>query len=289
MSLRTILVPVGGVETDAVVLATAFGVADQFAAHVDVLFARHSPAEAVPLVGEGMASSVVHQLMETAEVEWLRRRDAARAAFDRAVADAGLSRAAAPVAGGGATVRWREDVGQEDALVAAACPLNDLAVMTLAPANNDDVQHGATLEAALVHGGRPLLLVTQVQPRSVGTRVAIAWRGDAQGARAVAGARPFIETAEEVHVLTADTRRTTGARSHDLVDYFAWHGTSAVAHAIEPGDLPVGAALLANAADLGCDLLVLGGYSHSRLRQFVFGGVTRFVLRHAGMPILMAH
>ena len=116
--------------------------------------------------------------------------------------------------------------------------------------------------------------------------VAIAWKPTPQTARAVAFALPFLAGAKEVAVMTVEE-----GGGHDdakpLIDYLAWHGIKSAAERLTPeGD--AAAALLA-AASARAGLLVMGGYGHSRLREWVFGGFTRRVLDDASMPVLMAH
>ena len=124
--------------------------------------------------------------------------------------------------------------------------------------------------------------------QTIGERVAIAWNDSAEAARALAFALPFVEAASVVHVLTAETWRTQFEATEDLADYLEWRGIMCERRAIEAED-DVGAALLQAASAAGADLLVMGGYGRSRLRELVLGGVTRHVLTHAQLPVLLAH
>ncbi len=290
MAIRTILAPISGTERDGVALGTAFRVAAALDAHVEVLFTRMSPSEAVPLIGEGVSTTVVEELMGAADQEWSARAAVARQAFDEAITATGIAVHDTAPGPGVATAAWREQTGREDWLVRKACPLTDLVVLRHeTDPDTDDVQLTLTLEAALINGGRPVLLAPPVIPAGVGATVAIAWDGGAQGARAVSGAMPFLHRAAAVHILTAATGRTEGASADELSDYLAWHGVEAKPLRLDPGRAAVGEVLLGAAADLGADLLVMGGYSHSRMREMILGGVTRHILAHAGLPVLMAH
>lgn len=287
--IRTILCPVSGSREDEGVLQTAFCVARPFGAHVDVLFARLSAAETVPVIGEGLSSSVIEQILEAAERDWRQRLNAARSAFDKVRAMFGAGEHDTPPGPGTLSTAWRERAGREDLVVRHMTALSDLVVLGHQTGDDEDVQMSMTVEGALLHGGRPVLLVPGIPPRHVGGSIAIAWNGRPQCARAVSGAMPFLKEAQAVHVLTAPTQRTDAVIADELVDYLAWHGIEAQAHRVEPGVAPVGAALLGTAAELGADLLVMGGYGHSRFREMVLGGVTRFVIANAGLPVLMAH
>jgi nucleotide-binding universal stress UspA family protein len=289
VSIRTILASVSGAETDSATLATAFALAGRHGAHVDVLFARPTPAETVPMVGEGVSSALVEQLLATAGSEWAKREMAARRAFDAAVAATGLLLHDTAPGPGGASASWRPEAGREDRVVRRACPVSDLVVMANHTGSDDNLQFVMTLEAALLTGGRPLLLIPVGAPRRAFPSIAIAWDNSGLAARAVAGAMPLLRDAVAVTVLSAATPRTDPARAAELAGYLAWHGIAATADRIDPGHGKVAAALLARAGALGADLLVMGGYGHSRMREFILGGVTRHVLTHTAMPVLMAH
>lgn len=289
MTIKTILAPISGGEQDHVTLATAFRVAKTFGAHVDVLFTRLSPTDAVPLVGEGMSSSVVEQLLQAAEREWATRADNAKLAFADAAAQAEISLHDTPPGPGTATCAWREEVGREEEVVVRASHLADLVVLARPLVESDDLQLTLTLEAALMSGGRPLLLAPPHVPETIGRTVAVAWRDTIDSAHAVTGAMPFLRKAKTIVVLTAATPRTHPDRANELIDYLAWHGIEAEKRFVDVGPEGVGGALLTTAGAEGADLLVMGGYGHSRMREMILGGVTRYVLGHARMPVLMAH
>lgn len=289
MTFKTILAPVAGAARDELTLAAALTVARDFDAHVEALFTRLPASAAVPMIGEGVSGAVIEQLMNAADEEWTRREAAARHAFERAVGDFDVSLHEEPPGPISATAAWREVTGNEEDAVVAAGHLSDLVVLGHQRADAEDVQLTLTLEAALFQGSRPVLLAPAVPGRRIGGVVAIAWNGSGEAARAVAGAMPILNKADAVHILTAATRKTDLSTAESLADYLAWHGILAAAKPVEPIEASVGAALLITAQDLGADLLVMGGYTHSRLRQLILGGVTRHMLAHAELPVLMNH
>lgn len=290
MTLKTLLAPLCGTDSDAATLAAACQVAGTFQAHIDAVFAQVPASEAVPMVGEGVSGAVLDQLISAAEAEREQRQEKSRALFESAVAAAGVTLHDTPPGPGSATAAFRALPGREDEVMVQVSHLADLVVLgNGGRATTDDPQFTVTLEALLISGARPLLLAPLAQPASIGRSATIAWNGTAQGARAVAGALPFLYRAESVEVLTAITSRTTADEGRGLVDYLAWHGIDASLREVAPGGGSVGAALLAAAADAGSDLLVMGGYSHSRLRQMILGGVTRHILAEAALPVLMSH
>ncbi len=139
------------------------------------------------------------------------------------------------------------------------------------------------LHAALFDTGRPVLAVPPAYTGEFGRVVAIAWKDDARAPKAVLDALPLLARAEEVHVLRA---RVDVAEVPPLL---LEHGIAAEAHVVPEGDGPVGAQILKLAHALGADLLVMGAYAHGEWREALLGGVTRYVLDHAGLPVFMRH
>lgn len=290
MSYKTILVPLCGTEGDPASLSAACRIATTFQAHIDAVFAQVPASEAVPMVGEGVSGAVLDQLIAAAEGERQERQDKARAKFGEIVGKLGVKQHDTPPGPGEATAAFKAVPGREDEVMVQASHLCDLVVLSNGGrSESEDPQFTITMEALLISGSRPLLLAPAAEPASIGQRVAIAWNGSAQGARAVAGALPFLYRAEEVTVLTAATGRTEAGVAQELVDYLAWHGIDATTKTLDAAGGAVGGALLAAAAEAGSDLLVMGGYSHSRLRELILGGVTRHVLAEAALPVLMSH
>lgn len=288
MTIRKILAPVDGSPLDQAALVAAFALARRLAAHVDVLFARPTMHDAVPVVGEGASTTVMEQLVSTAEAEWTQREAVARRIFQAEVARAGLSPRTRPGEPEGATVGWRRLSGRVDRILRQVGPLADLVVLGRGAHGEYSAQLSPALEAALIACGRPTVVAPDVAP-AIGTRVAVAWNGSTESGRAVAAALPLLRRAERVSVITIGTRRTEAARGAELAEYLAWHGVAAELDMVGDVHGRIGPALLARAAVHGADLLVMGGYGHSRIREFVLGGVTRHILTHAGLPVLVAH
>ena len=288
MSYRIILAPLFGSDADAVVLGAAFAVSRRSEAHVVAMFVRPDPFDLVPLVGEGVSPAVIQQLTEAAEAEINHQRDAARAGFESLARAEGVAIVTAPPAPGRPSAHWVEITGRRDEIVPRRARVSDLVVFSRIEAESPTTLR-PTLEATLLGAGRPVMLAPPTPPSGIGHVVAIAWNGGVEAARAVAAALPLIDAASAVHVLTAETSRTPFDVSLDLAEYLEWRGVSCARRPVAVADEPVGAALLRTAGEVGADLLVMGGYGRSRLRELLLGGVTRHVLAHAGLPVLMAH
>ncbi|HRJ60607.1 MAG TPA: universal stress protein [Azospirillaceae bacterium] len=286
--LKHLLVPMTGLPADRAALTAALGLARAFDAHVDALFIRQHPADAVPLLGEGMSGAMIDDIVRAAEAETNLLQEAARRLFEALLVEHEVPAADVPPEAPGPTAAWRETVGRPDEMAALEGRLADLIVL---PHCGDDPNGRLTLaaETALLDSGRPILLAPATTPTEIGRRIAIAWNGGAESARAVAGAMPFLHAAEAVTVLTAETHATPSTAAARLAQHLAWHRTQVRVQVVHPGADAVGHALLSSAKADGCDLLVLGGYGHSRMREMILGGVTRYMLTHADIPVLMAH
>jgi nucleotide-binding universal stress UspA family protein len=156
----------------------------------------------------------------------------------------------------------------------------------------DNEFEGADIVEGLLFGaGRPLLIVPKVGTYAPAFKhVVCAWNASREAARAVGDAMVLLRSAAKVTILSADPQgaahRIPGA---DIAAHLARHGVAATVSSTFAGDLAVGDALLNRAADLGADLLVMGGYGRSRTREAIFGGATRHILDHMTLPVFMSH
>jgi nucleotide-binding universal stress UspA family protein len=146
-----------------------------------------------------------------------------------------------------------------------------------------------TLESALFESGRPVLIAPPTAPRSLATNVMIAWNRSTEQARATAFAIPLLRLAERVTILTVEGSTVAGPSGVELARSLAMNGIAADPISVSPGKVSGGETILRKAAELGCDLIVKGAYTQSRLRQMIFGGATRHILANANVPVLMAH
>jgi nucleotide-binding universal stress UspA family protein len=284
--LARLLCPVSGAPGDRRGLDAAATIATAFASHVEVLHARPDPAAFVPYLGEGMSAGAVEALIADAEGRAREAEARARAAFDAWSRAHGLALRDAPGDPRTASCAWRSEEGAEDAWIARRGKLADLVVIA-AQGAEASVAAAVAVEAALIDTGRPVLLAP-APPLARSGRSFVAWNGSQQAARAIGAALPFLARASTVDVATIE-ETDRAADPADLVDYLSWHGIAAAARRIPRGTDSVAATLERAVTASGADLLVMGAYTHSRLRELVFGGVTAHVLRACRIPTLLAH
>ncbi len=288
MTIRVIFAPLTGRKADDTVFATATAVAKRFNAHVDTTFLRTDPRDAIPYLGEGISGALVDEFIQRAEQENVNQSHKARAAFDAWRGREAITLADAPAGSAAPTCSWREVVGNADQNTEACGRLADL-VIASRDATEGTVENEVAFEASLMHSGRPLLLAPPAPQAGLGDRIMIAWNGSAESARAVGAAMPFLENAGSVTVVTGNEGELPESSGDELIKYLAWHGISANSRIVEVNDRPIGEVLLETATDIKADMLVMGAYSHSRLREYIFGGATRYILDEGNLPVFMAH
>jgi nucleotide-binding universal stress UspA family protein len=286
MAIRKLLLPLTGTAAGEAALATALIIARAWNAHILALHVRADSRDVAPLAGEGLSGAMIEEMMSATEKESGERAQAVRTLFDDFVRREGLPVGEPRADQAEASISFATVTGREEELVAQQARLADLTVVAH-PEAGEDVSSSDALHAALFESGRPVAIAPQIPPRSLGRRICIAWNGTAESASAVYAALPWLQRAEAVRVLSADEYQRRGPEALELVAYLALHGVQAERAKFRPIEREVGAGLLAAAAEFGADLLAMGAYSHSRLRQLILGGVTRHVLENAKLPVMM--
>ena len=289
--MKRVLVPLTGHSPDRRALVTAFLVSDRCRGLVDALCITPHAEVHTPTESTSIPSALLTQLHRIASEEQARVAASARQTFEEVCRQ--HNRVATEGTGvptsNQASCRWREETGSTGDILPEEARLADLVVLAQDETARD---LGATgIEAVLFGSGRALLLAPKSEPTSVGTTVAIAWDGGRAASRAVAAAMPLLSHADRVLILSGD--RPALGRASDpnrLAESLACHGITAVSHGVTAGGQHMSKVLMRSAVELGCDMLVMGAYGHSRFREMVLGGVTRGVLdAPVDLPILMAH
>lgn len=275
MTIQHLLVPLSGHAGDRAALDAALLIARRFDASVEVLSLRPDPQRVLAYTGAEMAvaTSMLLEGAEKAADEVAARN---RAVFDAARADGG----------DGVEIEYKDATGSESALVGRRGSVSDL-IVTPGP-GQDPTATRAVLEAALFETGRGTLIVPGPAPADFADRILVAWDGGKEASRSVAAALPFLEAATAVSIYTRDEGedRCTAA---ELVQYLSRHGAPSNRVADDDAKQAVDAAILSAAQRANAGLIVMGGYSHSRFREMILGGVTEHMLFHATCPVLMAH
>lgn len=277
--MRAILAVLWNEQDAERVLETAFLVADKFAAHVSAIYVRPSAENFVPSGDFGLALS--QDYLARIQQEGLSKSHRLHAIFETVK----KRRCGAPNA---PTGEWIEEEGSAALRVGCLGRVHDLVVLSR-PDPKSSAETDILLEAALFETGRAVLTVPPSAVPSIGSTVMVAWNGSTETAHALGASMPILKLAKKVHVLSVEGGTVPGPSGGDVVRYLCRHGLDVQARHIASPTAPVGETLLAEAMELGCDLMVKGAYTQSRLRQLVFGGPTRHIITNAQLPVLFAH
>lgn len=148
------------------------------------------------------------------------------------------------------------------------------------------------IEPVLFGSGRPAFIVPYIHVPPQLRTVLVAWDEGLPAARAIADALPLLQMADRVEVVTVSSSQQRGSSpvsAEPMARHLARHGINAEVNVIPSGEMDIANTLLSHAADESADLIVMGAYGHSRLREIVLGGTTRTILESMTVPVLMAH
>lgn len=266
-------------------LATARLAAGRFGSHLCGVCPRSVMGAFV--VAEGMTAASTAAL-EDIEADEAERFERCRALFRDFAGREGLSWGTPEGPDQAPSAGWSGEASLSDEAIGQLGRVYDL-IVAGRPVKGEASPRISTLEALLFDSGRPLLIAPPAAPRQLGETVVVAWNGSTETARAVTFALPFLTRAERVYVLTVEGGSVPGPDAGQVAAQLRRDGVAAEARGAQPEGRSTGEAILAEVAALGADLLVKGAYTHSRLRQMVFGGATSHILAEAELPVLMAH
>ncbi|MGQ0533976.1 MAG: universal stress protein [Caulobacteraceae bacterium] len=281
MSWKDVLVIVSETEADEAALALGEALANQCSdCHLAAAFLTPLPDEPLayePTVVAGVWAELLGRARQEAEAE--RKRVEAR-----------LARMAKPV-----ELRNAEALSRDLGRVAAVhARYADVTVMTRPSEGAGAELREEIIEGVLFHSGRPALVAPPGwRGTHIGKRVVVAWDASREATRALSEADDILEFADAVTVLTVDAKPKMFGHGDqpgaNITAHLSRRGLPAEVRNVDSMGRAASLAIMEEAQALGADLVVMGGYAHSRLRELVFGGATRELLRTATVPLLMAH
>ncbi len=280
MALKDLLVLIDASEASVKRFDFALQLADAEDAHLTALLLVAEPY--IPAsVGVNIPADVLAQQRARAEEE-------ARALINRYDAHAGRF---------GRPVEFRHEIAPVDRLpviFTRHARHADLAVVGQPDPEAEGIDQALLAEAAFMHSGRPAIVVPYIGFReSPPKTIMCCWDGSREAARAINDALPLLVRADRVLMVTVDAEKLGGRvgpiAGADMAAHLAHHGVEVEVKDLESGGLDVADVILSAAADEGVDLIAMGGYGHSRLREIVFGGVTQHIMEHMTVPVLFSH
>ncbi len=287
MAIAKILASVTGGARDEAVLRYAIAAARPFDAHVVAIFVRPDLAEAIAFFSDGVSGAVVDEVISAS-------RDAAEEAARRVeqtlsivCAKEGVESVTASTRADHVTLSLHLAQGNLSDQLTEAARLSD--VVVFGPLQDGDKMGLAdAFVQTLTETDRPALLATDEFQTNFAKRIAIGWDGKTAASQAVSAALPYLARAESVEILSVRRGSAPAQPTEALHEYLMLHGVSGTERVIDRGSRSTGEVLL-DAATGTADLLVIGGYGHSRIRESLIGGVTRHVIAHAKLPVFMVH
>ena len=297
--MKAILVPIPDTAVDTAAIEIALMVAKAVTGHVEGLYID-TPAPITVRTGRlggyeatrevGIAPSAQRAKEEFARAAEARERAAehARAKFQRVCAAHGVPVCAPDAFDPVPSASWRHAEGSYASAVTVRAPAYDVMVV---PNPSTTTPAREIAEHTLLETGRPVLLSPARPEPDPSSSAMIAWSPSLQAWRAVAAAVPLMAKARRVEIMSVGEDEAAVAELRaDVIRYLGWHGITATARQVKAHSRNIGDTLLHEASEAGIGMLVMGAYSHSRVRELLLGGVTRHVLSNVAVtPVFMAH
>ncbi len=280
MAFKTILVSLNDVSRADVLVSMSLALAAKHKAHLVGLYV-------IPAVRiyPSMSAHVTPAVIDAVRVFFEEHAAATEKKF-KAAADKS-----------GTQVEWRNfdssSVNIADGVIEHGRQADLIIASQLNEEANDGIE-GDFCERVVMEAGRPVLLIPKIGDfETVGDNVLIGWNATREAARAVFDAMPLLEQSQAARLIWVDPQdeaeRARNLPGAEMAATLARHGIKVTAEAMPTDNIGQGNALLNRASDLGADLIVMGAYGHSRMREFVFGGATRTMLNQMTVPVLMSH
>ena len=278
-----ILVPLFDDNKDNVALTAAHLLASGQGGLIEARLFQRDPLSAIPMVGEGISAVNIQKLIDATQHLKDEQARNANASFETWCTKDSVPHGDMPLEGHVAT-NFADIEGVIPASVVNLARVADVTIVVAEGSNEDASRHELT-QAVLLDALRPVIIVPTQLPASIGKRVDIAWNGSAEAARAVSMSYGIIKAADAVTVVSVGN----SANPDLLAKTRQLNGIKASAVSVGDSSSDATGVLNAQAKKLDADLMIIGAYSHNRLREFVFGGVTHDVYKNPAIPTLMIH
>jgi nucleotide-binding universal stress UspA family protein len=281
MSMKTILVPMESHDGMKSVLETTLLLARKCGSYIEGFPLRFGISEFVAVDPAGSIP------LESYRQESLEEAAQARRLFETFMQQNNVPRTSGPSSA--LSFGWLDEAPEGEGFVGSYGRVFDITVLSRPDANTIGL-HNRAIESGLFESGRPILLSPPTPPKTIATNIMIHWNCSTEQARATAASMPLLHQAEKVVVLNVvGGQGVPGPSAEQLLTHLLRNGINANLMSVGLEGRSTGEAILAAAQAQGCDLLVKGAYTQSRLRQMIFGGATSHILAHAALPVLMRH
>lgn len=290
MSVKHILSYVEGLPSDASTLETSHRLSQHFSATQEAFHVKLDARDTIPFVGQGISAPVVEQIITSIESEGkdISKRSLAHVnEFLEKHSELALLKSDKD----GHTLNqllWTQKEGRATEILPEYARLADLVVMSQISTINEEMTK-LVAEEVVRESARPVLFAVQDVPETIGKSIVFYWNGSRESARILTAALPFLSQAKDVTLMTATECEEMGLGSDLVVKALARHNiTPNVVKFDEDGER-LAESILDKANTLNADLIVMGAYTHSKLRQWVMGSMTDFILQNTSLPLLVIH
>jgi len=278
--IKTVLASLTGTRSDRTVMDGAVAVAKKFGSHIQCLHVKFDPVSGLAILGSRMSGEVARDENE--------RSARARQAFDDSCRRTGLPVRNAPVGGGEPSLAWQEVPGLDLDETPHHGRHHDIIVV-----GRDDELVPERIPEIVLTAGRPILVPPAKPTVTIGEHLAVAWKPGPESARALTAAAPLLSKAKRVTLIFVPEGELSAAGAsaalNELAEALRWHDIEPELLVESPSGAGVGETIRTAAYNVGADLLVMGAYGHSRLREFVLGGATRTIIAGCEIPVLLFH
>ncbi|NKB58251.1 MAG: universal stress protein [Alphaproteobacteria bacterium] len=275
MALKSILVHVTNSDEAHARVDAALALALEHDAHITGLGVRSTSQ-----IPGYAAARIPPEVFRDVDMRQAAELEAAHESFESAMTRGGWSERSG----------WLEGKGLPSDVVGLHARYADLTIIGQQPLSGSDNPEEAFADLLVMRSGRPVLVFPHIGAKKlIGQHVVVAWNASREAARAVGDAMPLLERSDLVEVLSIEPEGIGDLPGADIAQHLARHGIKADAKRSVANKIDAGDVLLNHVADSGADLVVMGAYGHSRVREMVLGGVTRHMLEHMTVPVLMSH
>lgn len=264
-------------------ISGALSIAKYFNAHLEVLHAQVSPSQFLPGDVVGMPRVLLKQLEALADTYSRSESEELVGLFNTLCDEYEV--VVSEEATDKATAFWREVNGLRSELVAERGKIADAIICP----QSKNGRPTSTFEAAIMRSGKPVIMVPRVMTQFKADTVLVAWNGSTEAARAVTYALPILSRAMHVVLATSKAEQKNKPGLNSLQRYLKAHGIESRQVVFDSSRCSTGEALLELCGQQNTDLMVMGGFTHRRVHEQVFGGVTRHMMAYSDIPIFMAH
>ena len=290
MSIKTILVPMQTESAATDALEPAFVLAEKLNAHVVAQHVRQRPTLAAPTGYEPLAVAYIRENSDEFVKEQNRRSEALKAKFASAC-DEHSVRVILPAEHAhnkAASASWRDEEGNLPYDFALSARVADLTVLQ-GSGEDASLSETSLAEELIFQSARPVMMIPNEGLRRFPDTIVVGWDGGLEAARSMKSALPILQLARNVVVLTIDEPKIGAPDAERAVAYLSMHDVNATFDQVSRVKEKAEIVFYEAARDRKADLLVIGAYSHNRWRETVLGGFTRQMIRHADVPVMLAH